>query len=238
MRSRWLERWRGRRADRRQAGAYRRIWQSFERTPTLADGRHDDERWRDHDGVFACCMIRIPADDIEPCLGELRQSLSDLGVARLHPDHFLHLMLQEIGFVCDTPQRPDEITPDRFNELLTAFRGLAREVEPFALAIGGANSFEDAAFLEVRDRGASASIHGRLREIAAVPMIPRYPYLPHVTICHYTDEHDPLPTISLLREWRPIVFGSVRVTSLEICTLRVDIDYAPFETRLRIPLKR
>lgn len=224
-----LGRWRQRRRARRQSSAYRRIWQAFERYPTLADGRHDDATWRDHTGLFACCMVRIPAGALSPALDQLRAGLTDLAVARLHPDGFIHVMLQEIGFVTLNPTKDDEITPARFDELRTAIRSVSNDVGPFQMAVGGANSFQDAPFLEVRDEGACSLIHSRLRELAAVPIVPRYPYLPHVTVGHYIAELDPIPTIALLREFHQTQFGSFAVDAIELATLRVDLDYAPFE---------
>ena len=116
----WLERWRGKRTARRQDGAYRRLWQAFTRYPTLADGRHDDATWRAHNGRFACCLIRVPVSNIQPELNRLRTALERKNEIRLHPDHFLHIMVQEIGFICRNPSKPDEISLDRFDELSSA----------------------------------------------------------------------------------------------------------------------
>lgn len=232
-----LSRWRQRRRARRQTAAYRGIWEAFERYPTLADGRHDDEVWRDHAGLFACCMIRIPLGSLDPALGELRRGLEDLSVARLHPDGFLHVMLQEIGFVTFAPVKDDEITPARFDEIRSAIGSVSKDIGAFRLSVGGANSFQDAPFLEVRDDGACNLIHIRLRELAAVPIVPRYPYLPHVTVGHYVAEVDPIPTIALLRRHRDTEFGSIQVDTIELATLRVDIDDAPFEPNQLIRLR-
>lgn len=232
-----LSRWRQRRRARRQNAAYRGIWEAFERYPTLADGRHDDEVWRDHSGLFACCMIRIPLGSLDPALTELRSGLDALSVARLHPDGFLHVMLQEIGFVTFAPVKDDEITPARFDEIRSAVGAVSKDVAPFRMSVGGANSFQDAPFLEVRDDGACHLIHTRLRELAAVPIVPRYPFLPHITIGHYVGEFDPISTIALLRRHRETEFGTVQVDAIELATLCVDIDAAPFGLNQLIRLR-
>lgn len=232
-----LSRWRQRRRSRRQIAAYRGIWEAFERYPTLADSRHDDEVWRDHAGLFACCMIRIPVGSLDPALGELRDKLEALSVARLQPDGFLHVMLQEIGFVTFAPVKDDEITPARFDEIRSAIGSVAKDIGPFRMSIGGGSSFQDAPFLEVRDDGACNLIHTRLRELAAVPIVPRYPFLPHVTIGHYIRDVDPIPTIALLRQHRETEFGSIEVDAIELATLRVDIDAAPLEPNQIIRLR-
>jgi 2'-5' RNA ligase len=227
-----------RRRARRQDSAYRRHWQAFSRYPTLADGRHDDETWRAHNGRFACCLIRVPADSLKPGLDELRTALAAHGRARLHPDHFLHIMIQEIGFTTTHPTRQDELTFDRFDELTTAFSSALRDISPFQISVGSANSFEDAAFLEVQDGGRCSAVHGRLREVAAVPMIPRYAYLPHITIAHYLGSFDSMDTLRTLQRYRNVEFGKFEVTEIEIATLRVDIDYPPIHSVRKISLKR
>jgi 2'-5' RNA ligase len=225
-----------RRQARRQESAYRRHWQAFSRYPTLADGRHDDESWRAHSGRFACCLIRVPADSLKPRLDDLRADLAPDGRARLHPDHFLHIMIQEIGFTTTNPTRNDELTFDRFDELTTAFSSALKDISAFDITASSANSFEDAAFLELQDGGRCSAVHGRLREVAAVPMIPRYAYLPHVTIAHYLGSFDSMDTLKTLQQYRGVEFGSFPVTEIEIATLRVDIDYPPIHSVRKIAL--
>jgi 2'-5' RNA ligase len=226
-----------RRTVRHQEAAYRRLWQAFTRYPTLADGRHDDENWRAHSGRFAACLIRVPASALQPELDQLRGALELSGRVRLHPDHFLHIMVQEIGFVTRTPTRQDEISFDRFDEMSSAFASALHDIPGFQIAISNANSFEDAAFLEVRDGGACEAVHSRLREVAAVPLIPRYAYLPHVTISHYLGVYDSLETVKTLQQFRRTQFGSFPVTEIEVVTMRVDIDYPPILTKRKIELR-
>ena len=147
-------------------------------------------------------------------------------------------MIQEIGFTTTHPTRQDELTFDRFDELTTAFSSALRDISPFQISVGSANSFEDAAFLEVQDGGRCSAVHGRLREVAAVPMIPRYAYLPHITIAHYLGSFDSMDTLRTLQRYRNVEFGKFEVTEIEIATLRVDIDYPPIHSVRKISLKR
>lgn len=234
----WLGKWRSRGQARRQDASYKRHWQAFSRYPTLADGRHDDDAWRAHSGRFACCLIRVPAVALQPRLDGLRAELASSGKVRLHPDHFLHIMIQEIGFTSSSPSRADELSFERFDELTTAFASALRDIPAFDVSVTSANSFEDAAFLEVQDGARCAAVHGRLREVAAVPMIPRYAYLPHVTIAHYLGDFDSMETLKTLQRYRNGQFGSFQVTEVEIATLRVDIDYPPIHSVRKIQLKR
>lgn len=221
-----------------QDEAYRRVWQAFRAFRTLADGRHDTVDWRSHEGVYGVCVVRVPPAAVEAELGPFRRALAVHPFVRIHPDHFLHITLQELGFVCERPGRPDEITPARFEEFATAAAGAIAETRPFDLSLGGANSFQDAVFLDVHDRGRCARLHTRLFELAAIPRAPRYPYLPHSTVAHYTAEVpvDGLP--ALIARWRDHRFGTFRVDEVEIVTLRLDEPYPPLEPYAVFPLGR
>lgn len=232
-----IQSWRTKRLNRRQDQAYRRLWQAFVRYPTLADGRHDDENWRAHNGRFAACIIRVPASALEPNLQAFRDQLEPLGTARLHPDHFLHIMIQEIGFVGKEPNKPDELSMERFDELGIALSSALNDMDAFEIVVRNANSFEDAAFLEVHDGARCHLLHRRLREVAAVPMIPRYAFLPHITGAHYLGDFDAMPTIKVLQNFRDAEFGTFRVTEVEIVTMRVDIDYPPILTTRTLKLR-
>ena len=218
-----------------QEAAYRRVWRAFGALERLADGRHDTVDWRSHAGDFAVCVIRVPAVNLQPALAACRAALAARPEVRLHPDHFLHVTLQELGFVCDHPIKPNEISPTRLEEFANAATGPIAERGPFDLVMGGVNSFQDAAFLEVHDDGAAARLHQRLLELAVVPRASRFAYLPHATIAHYTAA----PAAGLaerLVPWRDAPFGRFRATEVEIVTLRLDEPYPPLESYAVIPL--
>jgi 2'-5' RNA ligase len=219
-----------------QDEAFRRIWQQFRAFNRLADGRHDTPAWRAHKGFFAVCGIRVPTGILQPALGSLRSALAGYPFIRVHPDRFLHITLQEIGFVCDEPKRADELSPERLDEFVTAAATPVSETKPFDITLGGANSFQDAAFLDVHDRGRCARLHSRLRELAAVASTDRYAYLPHSTIAHYTEETSPGNLPATLARWRDTRFGTFRVNAVELMTLDLDVAYPPLEPYAVIPL--
>jgi hypothetical protein len=101
--------------------------------------------------------------------------------------------------------------------------------------MGGVNSFQDAAFLEVHDGGAAARLHQRLLELAAVPRISRFAYLPHSTIAHYTASAPAIGLAERLAAWRDAPFGRFRAAEVEIVTLRLDEPYPPLESYAVIP---
>ncbi|HEX5499314.1 MAG TPA: 2'-5' RNA ligase family protein [Thermomicrobiales bacterium] len=222
-------------ADRDQQAAYDRIWRAFSHASRLADGRHDTARWRERGGPFAMCVIRLPAA-LWPQLASCQMSLAHCPNVRVHPDGFLHITLQELGFVCDQPGAADEISPARLDEFAQSAVGPIADRAPFPIALGGANSFQDAAFLEVRDGGACAALHGRLFELAAIPRQPRFAFLPQATIAHYTAAAPAAPVQAALTPFHDEEFGAFDVTQIEIVTLDVAEVYPPLRPYAIIPL--
>lgn len=215
---------------------YRRVWAAFERSDATADGRHDTPHWRSHPGPYAACVIRVPSHLVQPGLDALRRDLAALGGARLHPDHFLHIMVQELGFVVDTPGRPDEISAARLEEFAQAATTPVSEQRSFSLVLGGANSFQDAVFLDIRGGDPVARIHGRLFDLAAIPRVPDYPYLPHCTVAHYDGTLSTRSAVAALSPWRETVFGCFTVAEVEIITLDPSQPYPAMESYAVIPL--
>lgn len=230
--------WRDIRASRRQDVAYKRIWSAFGYYPEVADGRHDTPDWHDAPGAFAICLIRVPARMLQPSLDELRSGLSAFPFVRLHPDHFLHITLQELGFLTETPKQPDEVSPGRLHEFVTGATAALADAIPFDLRLGGANSFQDATFLDVHDRGQCSRMHARLRELAAVPTQPKYAYIPHCTVAHYTRNVAAPGLGETIAQWRDRRFGSFTVFGLEVVSLDLSEPYPCLTTIAEIPLGR
>ena len=214
---------------------FQRVWEAFQRSESTIDGRHDTAHWRAHDGPYAACIVRVPAQVLQPNLSLLRGTLAELGGVRLHPDHFLHIMLQELGFVADPPRQRDEISAARLEEFAQTVVEPISSMRGFSVALGGANSFQDAAFLEVRGGGRLARLHDRLFDLAALPTVPSHSYLPHCTIAHYDGSTPPGDAQSVLAPWRNEVFGEFTITEAEIVTLDPDEAYPELATYAAIP---
>jgi 2'-5' RNA ligase len=219
-----------------QDEAFRRVWQTLRSLKRLADGRHDTPDWRSHQGIYAICVIRVPAVALQPSLDALWRVLSGLPFVRIHPDHFLHIPLQELGFVCDEPGRRDEISPVRLDEFVAAAAAALTDQSAFKVRLGGVNSFQDAAFLDIHDGGLCARVHQRLRDLAAVPTVPRFAYLPHVTVAHYSADVPVGNLPALLATWRDHTFGTFIAKEIEVVTLRLDEAYPPLKTVAAFPL--
>lgn len=226
----WLHRWRHPLwwlpdIPSEQDEAYRRVWQNLRQVTHVVDGRHDTAEWRRHDGDFALCCVRIPLGTLDPAIDGLRTALRAFPFVRLHPDAFLHIPVQELGFVTERPQARDEISPSRLQEMIAQAQIPVSDFPTFDVTIGGVNSFVDAVFLDVHDNGWLARIHHRLIDFAAIPPDQRFSYLPQVTIAHYT-EAAPIGNLpAVLTPWRDQPFGAFRIETIDIVRLRTDAAY-------------
>jgi RNA 2',3'-cyclic 3'-phosphodiesterase len=218
------------------AAAYSLVWETFCAGSSTADGRHDTPSWRAHSGPFALCVVRLSVPTVQPALDRLRTDLQGVAGLRLHPDHFLHVTLQELGFVVDSPTHPDELTPARLEEFAQSAVGPAAAAPPFALRLGGVNSFEDAVFLEVHEAGRLLQIHEQLFDLAIVPGRPAFPYLPHCTLGHYDGTASVEAAVMAIAPWREAILGELVVEEIEIVTLDPSQPYPPLESYAVIPL--
>ncbi len=216
--------------------SYRRVWEAFTRAPGTADGRHDTPRWRGSTGPYAACIVRVPADMMQPQLSGVRDQLEHLSEVRLHPDHFLHIMLQELGFVVPHPSRPDEISRDRLEEFAQSAVDPVSNASPFEITLGPVNAFEDAVFLEIGGGTRLIRLHHRLFELAAIPSDPDYPYLPHCTVAHFTGVSSTANAVAAISPFRSAPLGTLRVTEVEIVTMDPSEPYPELETYAVVPL--
>ncbi|MGC4106469.1 MAG: 2'-5' RNA ligase family protein [Thermomicrobiales bacterium] len=219
-----------------QSRALEQTWEAFLRDTTVVDGRHDSDRWQQRHSAFALCCVRVPAETLQPALDELRAALEDVPFLRLHPDSFLHIPIQELGFLKRFPKQRDEINDSRLEEFASVARIPVGEYTPFEVTLGPINSFRDAPFLDVRDNAFLARLHRRLLDVAVVPPSTRYAYLPHVTIGHYTREAPIGDLHERLLPFRETTFGSFTVTELDIITLSTDEAYPEPTLIARLPL--
>lgn len=212
-----------------QDEAFRRIWQNLRQIEQVADGRHDTEEWRSHGGAFVMCCVRIPADALSPALGDLRDALREFPYTRIHPDGFLHINVQELGFLTPRPEFRGDITQDWLDEFIQNASHPVTEFSPFDVSLGGANSFSDAAFLDVHDNGWLSRIQSRLVDFVKVPPRTRFAYLPVTTIAHYTRIAPIGSLVATLTPFRDTVFGQFRVTSIDVVSVRTGEGYADLE---------
>jgi RNA 2',3'-cyclic 3'-phosphodiesterase len=215
---------------------YERVWHAFQRSQSTADGRHDTPYWRAHSDPYAACVVRVPSDALQPNLAILRRQLGALPGVRLHPDHFLHIMLQELGFVVENPRQPDEISTARLEEFAQSIVEPISSTRAWSVTLGGANSFQDAVFLDVRGGSPLARLHERLFDLAALPTQPSYSYLPHCTIAHYDGTTPQEEAHTLISPWRNEVIGGFAIAEVEVVTLDPNDAYPELNSFAVIPL--
>lgn len=163
-------------------------------------------------------------------LTALRSALDAFPFVRLHPDRFLHIPIQELGFVTDEPGQRDELTADRLEEFINMAERPVDNFPRFKITLGGVNSFVDAAFLDVHDDGWLSRIHRRLLDFVVIPPETHYPFLPHVTIAHYT-KSAPIGNLpAVLAEWRDQSFGSFEVTHVEVVLVSTAEPYPDLDS--------
>jgi len=144
-------------------------------------------------------------------------------------------MLQEVGFVVETPRQPDEISAARLEEFAQSIVEPISSTRAWPVTLGGVNSFQDAIFLDVRGGGPLSRLHERLFDLAALPTLPSYSYLPHCTIAHYdgTTPHDEAQ--ALLAPRRNDLIGEFTIAEVEIVTLDPNEPYPELSTYAVIP---
>lgn len=219
-----------------QDEAFRRVWQHLRLCNEVRDGRHDSEEWRAHAGRFAMCCVRIPAGTLGESYAALQQALAQFPFVRLHPDSYLHIPVQEIGFLVEEPQHRNELGQATLEEFITLAERPLLDFPQFPIQLGPANSFADAAFLDVRDNGWLSRIHRRLVDFSTVPPSTKFPFLPHMTIAHY-DRIAPIGNLpGVLAEWRDLTLGAFVAEQVDVVLLDTNETYPPFELAHSFPL--
>jgi 2'-5' RNA ligase len=212
-----------------QDEAYRRIWQNLRSIAEVRDGRHDGEAWQSHQGQFAMCCVRIPPDALGPEYDGILEALSQFPFVRIHPQSFLHIPIQEIGYVVNEPVSRNEISRNQLDEFITVSQRPLLDFPRFRIGLGPVNSFADAAFLDVQDDGWLSRIHRRLVDLSSVPPSMKFPYLPHATIAHY-DRVAPIENLpAVLAEWRDTPVGEFVTDDVHVVLLDTRKPDAEFE---------
>jgi 2'-5' RNA ligase len=170
-------------------------------------------------------------------LSRFRHELEALPGVRLHPDHFLHITLQELGFVVDPPLGRDEISSARLEEFAQSAIEPVSQVAAFSVQLGGANSFQDAVFLDVHGTEPLMRLHQRMFDIATILDEPGYPYLAHCTVAHYDGTTPSQQAATIIEPWRNLVFGAFPVSEVEIVTLDPTEPYPELTSYAVIPLQ-
>lgn len=221
-----------------QRRSFARIWDDFTQVESLADGRHDINGWSGHSGDFVMCCVRIPVAEQRHDLEDFRAELGTLHATRVHPPAFLHVAVQELGFITERPKHREEFTTARLEEFLGYIEGPIGDFAPFPMTLGGANSFTDAPFLEVHDNGWLSRIHFRMRDFVIVPPDKHFPYLPFATVAHYMPGESADMARQIVETYRATTFAQFAVNGIDVVRLSTAEPYPQAEVIRTIELGR
>jgi 2'-5' RNA ligase len=228
--------WRDSNTAKRQDATFAQLWRNFESAGSVLDGRHEVGSWPEDSGQFAACVVRIEPDCLNDEYEVFEGVLEEIDLARVHPRHFLHIMIQELGLVVDEADGRHQISRERLDEFAGSAHAAVAGATPFELYLGGPNAFRDAVILEVHDGGVLSRLHKRLHELAAVPTKSPYAYLPHLTVAHFIRNAPSFGVVDAIRPWRDRLYGHMTVEAVDIVLIDVAEIYPRFEVSRSLEL--
>lgn len=213
-----------------QDESYRRIWSHLRQIERVSDGRHDTEDYLNRRGDLVILCARVPADVLIADLATLQNKLAAHDYVRVVPEQSFTITVQELGYLNPRPNGRDEITEQWLDEYLEQCHISLKDFRPFDVRIGGANSYADAAFLDIHDNGWFSRIHEVLVDFVSQPPRTRYPYLPELIIAQYMKDAPIGTLVHDLTPFRDKDFGSFRVEQIDV--LRIPTNEAFAEPQL------
>lgn len=209
-----------------QDEAYRRIWANLRQVDRVVDGRHDTEDWFKRSGDFVYVCARIPSDILTPDYERLTGILQEFPFTRVIPPSYLNITVQELGYHTERPEGRDEFTQHWLDEFIHHAETPIGSFRPFDVRLGGANSYVDAAFLDVHDNGWLSRIHTRLLDFVSQPPSMRYAYLPELIVAQYVQVASIDSLVRALTPFRDTTFGSFRVNTIDVMRVSTSETFA------------
>jgi 2'-5' RNA ligase len=151
---------------------------------TLAVEDRDHAEWRKGRERFGVWLIEVDAEAVRERVARARQWLDGLlSASRRQP----HVTLFVCGFIGDRARLDDDFDPAMLAAQRDALRRAA--VAPFTLTVGGLDSFDSAAFLQIGDpEGRLLALRAALAE--GRTEIRQSGYTPHLTVGTYCGAFD------------------------------------------------
>ena len=217
---------------------YDEVWERFVRERRLEFGGHTDPEWREGHALSASLVIPVQGSRFRERLEPLRDALRPLPFVSLHPDHFLHITVLFMGFVVEKPERENEVSWVRLEEIGASARHNLSDFPAFTVRLANLNAFPGAAFVEVHEGEMLDSLRWALCEAFGLEK-PSGP--PHLTLAYFhVPDGTPAPeelisTITLYRRW-PV--GELAVEYVDITLLDLRLECPKPEVLARIPLRK
>jgi 2'-5' RNA ligase len=216
---------------------YDEVWERFVRERRLEFGGHTDPEWREGHALSASLVIPVQESRFRERLEPLRDALRPFPFVSLHPDHFLHITVLFTGFVVERPEREDEVSWVRLEEIEASARHNLSDFPAFTVRLANLNAFPGAAFVEVHEGEMLDSLRRALCEACGLEK-PSGP--PHLTLAYFhAPDGTPAPedlirAIARYRDW-PV--GELAVEYVDITVLDLRIDYPEPKVLAKMKLK-
>lgn len=214
----------------RQDEAFRNIWQELRQHERVTAGTRIGNPGSDRADASIVCAIRVPPTaEMANALAPMRRALAQLPFVAMLPVRSLHIVIQEMGFLVESPTRQDETSLALIDEFKQHAALPISDFPAFNIEIGGFNSFLDAPFLDVHDDGWCFRIHHRLRDFVLLPIEDDFAYLPHVLLGCYTRSNEMGRLPALMAPWRDRRFGSFVAETVDLLRISTADPFAPPE---------
>ena len=216
---------------------YDEVWERFVRERRLEFGGHTDPEWREGHALSASLVIPVQGSRFRERLEPLRDALRPFPFVSLHLDHFLHITVLFMGFVVEKPERENEVSWVRLEEIEASARHNLSDFPAFTVRLANLNAFPGAAFVEVHEGEMLDSLRRALCEACGLEK-PSGP--PHLTLAYFhAPDGTPAPedlirAIARYRDW-PV--GELAVEYVEITVLDLRIEYPEPKVLARIKLE-
>lgn len=216
---------------------YDEVWERFVRERRLEFGGHTDPEWREGHALSASLVIPVQESRFRERLEPLRDALRPFPFVSLHPDHFLHITVLFAGFVVEKPERENEVSWVRLEEIEASARHNLSDFPAFTVRLANLNAFPGAAFVEVHEGEMLDSLRRALCEACGLEK-PSGP--PHLTLAYFhAPDGTPAPedlirAIARYRDW-PV--GELAVEYVDITVLDLRIDYPEPKVLAKMKLK-
>ncbi|HEV8224390.1 MAG TPA: 2'-5' RNA ligase family protein [Rubrobacteraceae bacterium] len=216
---------------------YDEVWERFVRERRLEFSGHTDPQWREGHELSASLVIPVQGSRYRERLEPLRDALRPFPFVSLHPDHFLHITVLFAGFVVEKPERENEVSWVRLEEIEASARHNLSDFPAFTVGLANLNAFPGAAFVEVHEGEMLESLRRALCEACGLEK-PSGP--PHLTLAYFhAPDGTPAPedlirAIARYRDW-PV--GELAVEYVDITVLDLRIEYPEPKVLARMKLK-
>ena len=153
----------------------------YQKQETIPAGKRDYVEWHRGRTTYGLWLVELGTEEISQKVEAAQEHLSDFLLKPYHRQP--HISLFICGFLAENPSFDDDYSTEQLQahaELL-----ISASIKPFAIEIGGLNSFASAPFLEVRDPDNGIE---RVRAVLSTTTreIGRSSFTPHVTVGLYS----------------------------------------------------